>query len=168
MGFLIHFLAVLYGGRLQFHDWWLDLRVPAKSTHSLHISESVANDCVAKCFETWKSWDAPTRKRMINVMIMFARAVCYEWKNAEYMVFDGCFKIADDLHGLTKTNGGRPHTRSTSCHVRTFRPEDEKADLGQDCRPTEQPSSRMPLGSRSTGNGTFAHGIHAAATRASP
>lgn len=101
MGFLMHLIGYAYGVRLQFHDWWVDGRIPIKSQHNVLIEEkSVANLLLAS-YKTWNSWNDKNKKLMINILYMHSRAASYEWDwerfAIEYMVFDGCCAIAKNL-----------------------------------------------------------------------
>jgi hypothetical protein len=103
-GFLIHLLGSLYGVRLQFNDWRLDLRVPVRPRSGFVARAEDVRECLDTCLERWTAWSPATRRRMISILIMFQRAPCYEWEwehlSAEYMVFDACFQLADVHYGL--------------------------------------------------------------------
>lgn len=105
-GFLIHLLAYLFGIRLQFHDWWFDSRVPIKifQTHNTHVRQATVEDFLSHSYKTWRNW-GPTEKMLItNVLFMHSRVPSYEWDwerfTFEYMVLDGCWKLAESIHGV--------------------------------------------------------------------
>jgi hypothetical protein len=100
-GFLIHLLGYLYGVRLQFHDWWVDGRMPMKSQHNITVPNKLAQDFLSHSYATWKNWDQKKRELMTNILFMHTRALSYEWDwerfAIEYMVFDGCCALAKGL-----------------------------------------------------------------------
>lgn len=104
--FLIHLLAYLFGVRLQFYDWWLDGRVPVKSTHNIHVTHLTVEKFISCCYATWKSLDEEQQNRIINILYMHSRSPSYEWDweqfMIEYTVLDGCWKFAEPLFGLKK------------------------------------------------------------------
>jgi hypothetical protein len=107
--FVIHLLAYLFGVRLQFHDWWVDGRLPLKEkarTHNIRFTEETAGEFLSHCYKTWKSWPGEDRKRVINVLFMHSRAPSYEWDwerfTIEYMVLDGCRRLVESLHLIQK------------------------------------------------------------------
>jgi len=110
--FIIHLLAYLFGVRLQFYDWWFDGRVPIKSTHNICFSEKTVEKFLYHCYQIWSSWSEENQKRIINVLYMHSRAPSYEWDwerfMIEYMVLDGCWKLAELVYKLTgKKHKGR-------------------------------------------------------------
>ncbi|MEO6544647.1 MAG: hypothetical protein ABIP05_11455 [Nitrospiraceae bacterium] len=97
-GFVIHLLAYLFGVRLQFHDWWVDGRMPIHSTHNIHVTKAVAEDFLSNCYQIWRMWPERNQKLISNLLFMHSRAPSYEWDwerfMIEYMVFDGCWKLS--------------------------------------------------------------------------
>lgn len=68
---------------------------------------------MSKSYHTWKDWGEEHKKWFLNILIMHSRAPSYEWDwerfIIEYMVFDGAYKLASELH-----NTGRakiPHKK---------------------------------------------------------
>lgn len=104
-GIVVHLLAFLFGVRLQFEDWWVDGRVPIRSTHNIHVTKTVAEDFLSHCYQIWQKWPGKKQKLISNLLFMHSRAPSYEWDweqfMIEYMVFDGCW----NLSGLTSKNG---------------------------------------------------------------
>ena len=100
-GFLVHLLGYLYGARLQFHDWWVDGRIPLKRQHNITVVDQCAQDFLSNSYMTWKSWSNEQRKLMTNILFMHSRAVSYEWDwerfAMEYMVFDGCCALVKSI-----------------------------------------------------------------------
>lgn len=96
-GIVIRLLAYLFGVRLQFEGWWLDGRVPMRSTHSIHVNKAVAGDFLSNCYQIWRKWPERKQKLISNLLFMHSRAPSYEWDwerfMIEYMVFDGCWKL---------------------------------------------------------------------------
>lgn len=107
-GFIIHVLGYLFGTRLQFHDWWFDGRVPIKSTHNITITDAVIEDFISKSYRTWLAWTDQIKKWFLNILIMHSRVPTYEWEwerfMIEYMVFDGAYRITQELFQFR--NGG--------------------------------------------------------------
>lgn len=104
--FVIHLLAYLFGIRLQFHDWWFDSRVPIRmgQTHNIHFYTATVEDFLSHCYATWQGWSSEEQKLITNVLFMHSRAPSYEWDwerfAIEYMVFDGCWKLARQRYGV--------------------------------------------------------------------
>jgi hypothetical protein len=104
--FVIHLLAYLFGIRLQFHDWWFDSRVPIRmgQTHNIYPYKAVVEHFLSHCYQVWAGWSADEQKLITNLLFMHSRAPCYEWDwerfAVEYMVFDGCCKLAVRKHAM--------------------------------------------------------------------
>ncbi len=105
-GFLIHLLGYLYGVRLQFHDWWVDGRMPVKGQHNISLTDQWAAEFLSEGYRTWKGWNGEQQKLMTNILFMHSRALSYEWDwerfMIEYMVFDGCCRLAKTLNRRLK------------------------------------------------------------------
>jgi hypothetical protein len=118
--FVIHLMAYLFGIRLQFHDWWFDSRVPTRlwQTHNTYVSPAIAEDFLSHCYRTWQSWNSEEQKRITNVLSMHSRAPSYEWDwerfTIEYMVLDGCWKLARPRFKLK--NGGHSRRIEILCN----------------------------------------------------
>lgn len=111
-GFLMHLLGYLYGVRLQFHDWFVDGRVPIKLQHNISVNDKCAKDFLFTSYRTWNEWSNKNKKLMTNILYMHCRAISYEWDwerfAIEYMVFDGCCNLAKNLFPKIKL---RDHTK---------------------------------------------------------
>ena len=78
--FLIHLLGFLCGTRLQFHDWWIDMRIQIKENAGIWcINEKTAKHFLRHSLNVWKSWDEENQKLITNALFMFSRAISYEW-----------------------------------------------------------------------------------------
>ncbi len=97
-GFIVHLLGHLYGVRLQFADWWLDMRIPTERTRGAFVTTQDAIEFVSTAYKTWQQWSAGAQMRMTNALYMDARSPCYEWDwerfAMNYMVFDALYKMA--------------------------------------------------------------------------
>lgn len=108
--FLMHLLAYLFGIRLQFHDWWFDSRVPIRLglTHNIHPNKATAEDFLSHCYRVWQGWPRQEQMLITNVLYMHSRAPSYEWDwerfAIEYMVLDGCWRLAELRHGIAGKN----------------------------------------------------------------
>ncbi len=107
--FIIQLLAYLFGVRLQFYDWWFDSRLPIKErarTHGLIFTENTAEEFLSYCYKTWKSWAEKEQKLITNLLFMHTRSLSYEgeWERftIEYMVLDGCYRLAEELAFVQK------------------------------------------------------------------
>ncbi len=104
--FIIYLLAYLFGVRLQFCDWWFDGRIPVKSTHNIRPTKKTVEKFLSHCYQLWKSWPATEQKLITNVLYMHSRAPSYEWDweqfTIEYMVVDGCWRLAEQQYNLRK------------------------------------------------------------------
>ncbi len=109
-GFLIHLLAYLFGVRLQFHDWRFDSRVPIRmaQTHNIHFTNATAEDFLSHCYRAWQGWSNQEQLLITNVLFMHSRAPSYEWDwerfVIEYMVLDGCWRLAELRHDIKGKN----------------------------------------------------------------
>jgi hypothetical protein len=106
--FVVHLIGYLFGARLQFGDWWLDMRIPVKTTHGVHVGVQDAAEFVSTAYKTWQMWDGRARKLMTNALYMDARSPCYEWEwegfTVNYMVFDALYRLAVECLGVQKAN----------------------------------------------------------------
>jgi len=99
-GFVMHCFAFLFGTRLQFHDWWLDGRIPMQSTVNISPTKAQAENFVSKAIHTWNErLDDQSRRLASNILFMFSRAASPEWDWEhflfEYIVFDASYKLAE-------------------------------------------------------------------------
>lgn len=103
-GFLIHLLAYIFGTRLQFHDWWLDGRVPVKPTNNTHFTHAAIEGFISHSYTTWQAWDTKNRKLFANILYMHSRTPSYEWDwerfLCEYIVFDALFALSKTIFGF--------------------------------------------------------------------
>lgn len=101
-GFIMHLLSYIFGTRIQFHDWWIDGRVPVKPTHNIHFIHSVIEDFISHSYKTWKSWHDKERNFFTNILYMYSRAPSYEWDWErflfEYIVFDAAFYLSAKMY----------------------------------------------------------------------
>lgn len=106
--FLMHLAGYLFGVRLQFHDWWFDGRVPVQSTNNIHVSPSAASSFFSAAYATWRTLDTQNQKLATNILFMNSRTTVYEWDweqfAVDYMVFDGCYRLASRVHSIPRTN----------------------------------------------------------------
>ena len=100
--FLMHFLGLMFGYRLQFHEWWVDGRLPMfprrwRLPPPLHLEGKLLSDA----YFVWRDWPSSERTRFTNLLYMHVRSAIYEWDwerfTVNYMVFDGCYKMAETL-----------------------------------------------------------------------
>ena len=108
--FIIHLLGFLCGTRLQFHDWWIDMRIKIKEDAGIWcMNEKTAEHFLKHSFDIWKGWNERNQKLIINILYMFSRSVSYEWHweqfMIDYMVFDGLFKICKNQDNKIKNIG---------------------------------------------------------------
>ncbi len=122
--FIVHLIAYLFGVRLQFHDWWLDGRLPIKErarTHYIRFTEKTAGEFISHCYNTWKSWGEREQKLITNVLFMHSRAPSYEWEwerfMIEYIVLDGSWKLAELLGLITRRNVPHKDRIKTLCQI---------------------------------------------------
>lgn len=112
--FLMHLLAYLFGIRLQFHDWWFDSRVPIRmgQTNNSYPTKAVAEDFLSHSYRAWQGWTSEEQKLITNILFMHSRAPSYGWDweqfIIEYMVFDGCWKLATLRHDVSTKH---PHPK---------------------------------------------------------
>ncbi len=115
--FIIYLLSYLFGTRLQFHDWWLDLNWPITKQNDIHmpIDNKVVVHFLNHCINEWYKLNEVQKRWIINILFMHTRASSYthEWETFanEYMVTDACWAYGEDL-GKLENNSGRknmPH-----------------------------------------------------------
>lgn len=110
-GFLVHFLGCLLGVRLQFEEWWVDLRIPTNVTRSFHLQADTAQHVLNHAYSKWFTWSEVEQRWFTNLLYMHNRVVGYRWNwerfAFEYMVFDGLFKFARNLFSFGKI----PHSQ---------------------------------------------------------
>ena len=105
--FLMHFVALMFGYRLQFHEWWFDTRLPMFARRwRLPPPQHLEGRILSEAYRTWRSWPSTERTRFTNLLYMHVRSAAYEWDwerfTVNYMVFDSCYKMAETL-GLVST-----------------------------------------------------------------
>lgn len=95
--FVVNAIAYLLGIRLQFHDWWVDMRVPGRSQNHVYVTQHAAEEFMNAAVDKWKSLDAYHQKLLNNLMFMHSRNPSYYWDwerfMMEYATFDGCWKF---------------------------------------------------------------------------
>ena len=103
-GFLMHFIGYLFGYRLQFEDWWHDGRIYMKGRRWSQVEEGVEFDLISTGYESWFGWNISEQTRFTNILFMHCRSDTYEWDwerfNINYMVFDTCYKMTQEIRGL--------------------------------------------------------------------
>jgi hypothetical protein len=122
-GFVIHLLGFLFATRLQFADWFFDGRVPLLRRHRFWLRMThprQTESYLAHSFKIWSAWPEPERKRFTNILYMFSRACVYEWDWEEfiiqYVVFDGLWKMGEQLHGLPAKTAHKHRARKLCAH----------------------------------------------------
>ena len=115
--FVIHLLAYLFGTRLQFHDWWFDGRVPIRLTDN--FTKATAENFLSHCYRTWLGWTKKQQWLITNLLYMHSRTPLYEWDwerfIIEYMVLDGCWKVAKSRYGVK--DSGHSYRIKTLCEA---------------------------------------------------
>ena len=106
-GFIIHFLAFLFGTRLQFDDWYFDGRVPVCAQHAMVVTVTNrynAERYLDQAFKTWAAWPELEQRRFINILYMFSRTCVYQWDWEEfiiqYMVLEALWRMGEQLFAL--------------------------------------------------------------------
>lgn len=101
--YIVYLLGYIFGTRLQFHDWWFDVRVPIDSVRNVTTSKVVIEDFISKSYCCWKSWPLEKQKWFLSVLFMHSRVSSYVWEwerfMVEYTVFDGIYRLASKLYG---------------------------------------------------------------------
>jgi hypothetical protein len=111
-GFFMHFAGFLYGHRCQFHDWWVDSRIPLRPQADRHVRKVDADLCFTRAFEKWESWSKREQILATNALYLHGRAPSYEWPwerfQAEYQILDALFALAKpSLKQKTVTHSNR-------------------------------------------------------------
>jgi len=87
----------LFGTRLQYCDWWLEGRIPIKSTSNVYVDRKTAESFVSKAIATWKNFDRRNKRVVSNVLYLYAKSGSLEWDwerfQMEYTVFDACHAL---------------------------------------------------------------------------
>ena len=109
-GFVILCFSYLYGTRLQFWDWWLDGRIPVKSTIDIYVTQSAAESFLTKAIRTWKLLDNHCKLVASNALYLHSKAGAAEWDwerfQLEYIVSDACYYIARVKDGCRASGHG--------------------------------------------------------------
>ena len=105
--FLMQLAGYLFGYRLQFHDWWIDGRLPInRNTHAVVFHNDASGSFFSRAYACWKTWDEKSRKFFPDILYAHARAPSYYWEweqfTFEYTVLDALFRHAVDINALTK------------------------------------------------------------------
>jgi hypothetical protein len=107
--FLMYFVGFLFGYRLQFDGWWCDRRLPMQGRRWSHLREDLVPGLLSNAYRVWRSWQRPERVRFTNLLYMHVRSASYEWDwerfSINYMVFDGCYKMAVTLKHVLPVTG---------------------------------------------------------------
>jgi len=116
--FLMYLASYLFGVRLQFHDWWIDGRIPIKSKHNIYVDSKTATELFSFSYQKWKKWPENIRIRFINILYMNSRTSLYEWDwerfISNYMVFDALHNVAVELSEV-KAGGGHEKRLKKMC-----------------------------------------------------
>jgi hypothetical protein len=106
--FVLHFLAFIFGTRLQFSDWFVDGRIPVRDNAAASrvvIDPSDSGRLLDMAYRVWSRWPKPERTRFTNILYMYSRTSAYEWDwerfTIQYMILDACWKMAEHLWKLT-------------------------------------------------------------------
>lgn len=104
---LLHALAYLFGTRLQFSKWFVDMRLPVtKDTRDFFLRYDSAGKFLSAAYETWRGWRAEIQDRVVNVLYMNSRSPSYKWDwerfAVDYMVFDALYRTAHEIYGFSK------------------------------------------------------------------
>jgi hypothetical protein len=104
--FLMQFIGFLFGYRLQFRDWWHDGRIFMKGRRWSILKPGTESKFISKAYETWLAWKRTEQTRFTNILFMHNRSDHYEWDwekfNINYMVFDACYKMFEEIQGSKK------------------------------------------------------------------
>jgi len=77
-------------------------------THNIHPTKDTAEDFLSHCYRAWQGWPTKEQKLITNLLFMHSRAPSYEWDwerfTIEYMVLDGCWRLAELHHGVKGKN----------------------------------------------------------------
>jgi hypothetical protein len=103
--FLLHALAYLFGTRLQFSKWFVDMRLPVtKDTRDFFLKYNSASTFLSLAYATWRGWPAEAQGRVVNALYMNSRSPSYEWDwerfAVDYMVFDALYRTAHEVYGV--------------------------------------------------------------------
>jgi len=104
--FILHALSYIFGTRLQFRRWFLDMRIPVnKDTRDFFLTARSAESFLSTSYACWRAWPRATQDRAINALYMNSRSPSYEWDwerfAIDYMVFDALYRTTSEIHGLT-------------------------------------------------------------------
>ena len=110
--FLIQFIGLMSGYRLQFEDWWFDGRLPMFPRRwRFLLPHELETRLLSGAYKAWRGWASPERMRYTNLLYMHVRSATYKWDwerfTVNYMVLDGCYKMALRLNLVPKINRHR-------------------------------------------------------------
>ncbi|MGH7984075.1 MAG: hypothetical protein ACREFF_13135 [Candidatus Udaeobacter sp.] len=121
-GFIIHFLAFLFGTRLQFDEWAFDGRVPIVMLRGVVVAVTnryQVERSLDQAFKTWATWSELEQRRFTNILYMFSRTSVYQWDWEQFivqaMVLDALWKMGEQLFCL-RANGYENRLRVLCAH----------------------------------------------------
>jgi hypothetical protein len=110
-GFLLQSLGFLFGTKLQFQGWSVEGRIPInKRLVDFHVVPKQIQSFFERTIPTWQSMPPSAQKGMTSVLYVhnIAGALEWDWQSflMEYMVFDGCYRVARELHKISAKSHG--------------------------------------------------------------
>jgi hypothetical protein len=100
------------GFRLQFEDWWFDGRLPMFPRRwRLPLPHELETRLLSDAYRAWRGWPSAERVRYTNLLYMHVRSATYRWDwerfTVNYMVLDGCYKMALRLNRVSEVKRHR-------------------------------------------------------------
>jgi hypothetical protein len=96
--FIVHLLAYLFNTRLQFHNWWVDSRIPTNLPGDISSPQKLVVPFLTTAYENWRGWSEEDRSAMAALLFMHSRVPGYGWPWErfvfEYMVLDALYALA--------------------------------------------------------------------------
>lgn len=108
--FLVQFLACIFGIRAHITEWWIDGRIPQKTSNDYNIYEKALPDLTDMALGTWLACKTPEQQlHLTNLLYMHNRVFSYEWDweqfTVAYMVFDGCYRYLQRYTDFQEVSG---------------------------------------------------------------
>ena len=114
-GFLIHFLALLVGFRMQFHDWWIDGRGDLQGTTDYWPpNERQLSVACKRALGVWRAWPDKSKRIATNALYLHSRIDAYE---AEWERFQIAFQVVDVTYRIAVDIGRIPPRRVPRRHA---------------------------------------------------
>jgi hypothetical protein len=108
--FLLDVLGFAYGRRLQFSEWWIDLRVPRRPGPFLTVYSWDVAPLLERASAFWRAASERNRKRLSSTIYLLSRAEAAHWFWEKFLLLytalDACWMVLKDQGRVVQPKGG--------------------------------------------------------------